>query len=68
MRYLYGSELREYEKWVDKNLRPQMIEALKLPAGKIVQNIETIKKGVKLVEYLKRAENVERQINRLGRK
>ena len=65
MKYLYGQELHEYEEWVDRHLRPALIESLKLPAGRMVQNIETIKRGIKLVEYLGRAKNVEKQIQRL---
>jgi hypothetical protein len=67
MKYPIGEELRQYEHWVDTRLRPRMIDALQLPAGKMIESLSLIKKGVKLVEYLGRAKNVEKQIKRLDK-
>lgn len=62
MRYLQGDELRQYEAWADRNLRPRLILALEMPQGKLIDSVEMLERGLRLVKYLKRAKNVERQI------
>ena len=65
MNYFRGAELEEYENWMDRHLRPTMIQALQLPVGKLVESVGVIERGLALVNYFKMAKEAEKQINTL---
>ena len=62
MKYFCGEQLKEYEKWVDEKIRPDLVEALRFPAGEVIKSMERIERGFKLIKYLKKAKKVEERI------
>lgn len=66
MKYLIGSELRMTEWWVENNLAPALQEAIHgiqhKRNGKFAARVGLIKKGLKIIDWLSRAQSVEAQM------
>ena len=63
MNYPPKEELNQYENWAETKLAPRMVEAMKLQRGRLVENIDFLEKGLRIVKWLGRARNVQKEIN-----
>lgn len=66
MKYFSGTELYQYESWIERSLAPKLQEAIygieHLRNGKFAARVELLKKGLNLIGYLNRAKTAEREI------
>jgi len=61
MNYPNQTELSQIERWANDKLAPRMVEAMKFQNG-LVEKVDFLKRGIKIVEFIGRARNVQKEI------